>query len=408
MQISIYQRNSLKILFLIGSPDLNGGTYVIVEHAAYAMSKGHDVTLLSMEPPTIDSLAWHPALAQLKVLHIDDYDGKQADLAIATFWRTTFELARVNARQYAYFVQSIESRFYPDHDINMRRLVDCTYQIGLPGITEAEWIRQHLEDNYGSNYFLAHNGIRKDLYTTTGPSHAPRKGARLRCLVEGSLKSPHIKNTARTARLVRSVRGIESWLLTPTVMRWYPGFERLFCRLSVPEVPDVYRSCDVLIKLSLVEGMFGPPLEMFHCGGTAVVYKVSGHEEYIRHSDNALVAPLHDEARVREYIIALRDDRALLGRLQAGAQATAADWPGWPESSSRFLQHLHALMDEQRVSRIWLADKLISLRGAHANAFATQNGHIASETSSHPWTRHAKARLNESREWIGYVLDGYR
>jgi hypothetical protein len=53
---------------------------------------------------------------------------------------------------------------------------------------------------------------------------------------------------------------------------------------------SVYRSCDDILKLSLVESMFGPPLEMFHCGGTAIVYNVTGHDEYIVHGRNALVA----------------------------------------------------------------------------------------------------------------------
>jgi hypothetical protein len=42
------------------------------------------------------------------------------------------------------------------------------------------------------------------------------------------------------------------------------------------DTPLVYRSCDILGKLSYVEGMFGPPLEMFHCGWTAIVYNVTG------------------------------------------------------------------------------------------------------------------------------------
>ena len=52
----------------------------------------------------------------------------------------------------------------------------------------------------------------------------------------------------------------------------------------------IYRSCDVIVKLSYVEGMFGPPLEMFHCGGTSIVYDVTGHDEYIVHGKNGLVA----------------------------------------------------------------------------------------------------------------------
>lgn len=66
--------------------------------------------------------------------------------------------------------------------------------------------------------------------------------------------------------------------------------------------PEIYRSCDVIVKLSYIEGMFGPPLEMFHCGGTAIVYDVTGHDEYIVHEKNALVVKTDDDKQVINYI----------------------------------------------------------------------------------------------------------
>ena len=65
--------------------------------------------------------------------------------------------------------------------------------------------------------------------------------------------------------------------------------DRVFERVAVESTPVIYRSCDVLVKLSQVEGMYGPPLEMFHCGGTVVTYDVTGHEEYVEHGVNGLV-----------------------------------------------------------------------------------------------------------------------
>lgn len=43
--------------------------------------------------------------------------------------------------------------------------------------------------------------------------------------------------------------------------------------------------------------MFGPPLEMFHCGGTSIVYDVTGHDEYIVHDKNGLVAKTDDDEK---------------------------------------------------------------------------------------------------------------
>lgn len=67
--------------------------------------------------------------------------------------------------------------------------------------------------------------------------------------------------------------------------------------------------------------MFGPPLELFHCGGTAVVF-ISGHDEYIVNGKNAVVVSTGDTDGVRcpEKLIC---DRTELSRLQEGARQTA-------------------------------------------------------------------------------------
>ena len=49
-----------------------------------------------------------------------------------------------------------------------------------------------------------------------------------------------------------------------------------------------------MLKLSRVEGMFGPPLEGFHMGATCVVTAVTGHEEYVEHGENGLVVDWDD------------------------------------------------------------------------------------------------------------------
>ena len=97
----------------------------------------------------------------------------------------------------------------------------------------------------------------------------------------------------------------------------------------------VYSSCDVLLKLSVVEGFFLPPLEMMSCGGTAIVTDVSGHEEYVKHEENALVIKMDDLEGARRAVIRLRDDQELLSRLKKNALATA-DNTTWDLAKSAY------------------------------------------------------------------------
>ena len=48
-------------------------------------------------------------------------------------------------------------------------------------------------------------------------------------------------------------------------------------------------SCDVLIKMSRVEGFFMPPCEMMACGGTVLTGKVTEYDEYVIDGYNGLV-----------------------------------------------------------------------------------------------------------------------
>lgn len=341
----------MKIVFFVGSVDISGGTYVIYQHARYASEQGHDVTIAARLPYESHQLAWHPATRALRIVPIDQLGEEQFDLAIATWWKTAAELHRLHARQYAYFVQSIESRFYAETEIPLRHLVDSTYALPLPGITEAVWIQEYIERNFGHCYRLAQNGISKDLYEEQGEAEASRlpKGC-LRVLVEGPF-GVHFKNVGRTLKLAWKAKPDEIWLLTPSDVPWYPGVQRVFSRVPISRLAAIYRSCDVILKLSYVEGMFGPPLEMFHCGGTAIVYDVTGHDEYMVHGRNGLVVRQDDEAGVLEALRCLRRDPALLARLKDGARETARHWPDWSAASSVFLRAIEEIVHEPHVSR---------------------------------------------------------
>ena len=325
-----------KICFLVGSMSISGGTYVIVQHAAYLQDRGYEVTLAVQEPFTAQTLVWHDRTSRLRCLPIDAAKSEMFDLVIATWWKTALELHHFKAPRYAYFVQSIESRFYPLAEVPLRSLVDSTYRLPGTYVTEATWIKDYLATTYGHEVTLVRNGIRKDLYRTTGPLMAPRDTNRQpRVLIEGHF-GVSFKNTALGVRLAREAGAKDIWVLTGSPVKWLPGVSRVFSRVPMNVTPEIYRSCDILIKLSTVEGMFGPPLEIFHCGGTAIVFDVTGHDEYIVEGENACVVRRGDMDGVVTTLRRLLNDRVELTRLQAGALQTAEGWVSWDESSAAF------------------------------------------------------------------------
>lgn len=347
----------MKVCFLIGSADISGGTNVIFEHALALQARGHDVRIACVFAPETAAAAWHRALSQLRVGPISQFVDQRFDLLIVTWWRTLLEAPQLRADRVAYFVQSIESRFYRPHERGLRWLAGWTYAQQLPTITITDWLARHLQGRYGTRAHVVKNGIDKALFTADGPTFGDRHPGQVRMLAEGALGVP-FKNVARTIALARKAGVKDLWLLTPSDARIVRGVDRVFSRIPLAEAAAVYRSCDVLLKFSFVEGMFGPPLEMFHCGGTAIVSDVFGHDEYIVDGVNALVRPLEDEDCIVDAIRAVCGDAARLASLKAGARHTAEQWPSWQESSARFVDAMGALMDEPALDSEDLRDRV--------------------------------------------------
>ena len=362
----------MKVAFLLGSAHVGGGTYVIFQHALAMVKAGWRVCIVTEERVPEGQVDWHPeAKKQLSFVTFDDVAEEQFDVAYATWWRTVYRLHRVNAKKYLYFVQSIESRFFEEWDQAAIRWADATYAYELPTVTEARWIVEYLDKYYGRRAELARNGIRKDVYHQGVEPLAPREAGKLRVLIEGPL-NVFFKNVERTVELCASGQADEIWMMTSTKgLTRYPFCDRVFSCVPIHEAARVYASCDVVVKLSYVEGMFGPPLEMFHCGGTCVVYDVTGHDEYIRSGENGLVLQRDDEEGVVKALNTLKNEREYLHLLKENAVRTANSWPSWDQASQEFISATNKLLDQPSPSRQSLFSWNRALSGwydSHVNA----------------------------------------
>ena len=325
-----------KVAFILPGVGLSGGIYVVFEHASRVnKSSNFEVYIITKNKILPESFSWHESAKELIWLTFDEAVAVKFDVVFATFWSTVFDFPILSSKHYAYFVQSIESRFYPKESKKFKEYVDSTYSLGLPIITEASWIKNYLISKYSNTPQLVKNGIRKDLYTEFGFSVSAREVGKLRVLVEGPL-DVDFKNVRKTLELCKKSDADEVWLLTASDTTDCILADRVFSHIPITEVASIYRSCDVLIKLSYVEGMFGPPLEMFHCGGTAIVYNVSGHDEYIIDHVNGIVVNTDDESNVIKSINDLKHNFELLNSLKIGALNTALLWPDWGKASKEF------------------------------------------------------------------------
>lgn len=358
-----------RIAISLAGYGISGGTNVILQHAQGLVTRGFCVTLVSRLRPELSEFNWHPCRenirsGSIRIAAYGEIARESFDIAIATYWETVFDVWRITANRYVYFVQSDEVQFADAADLRTRQLIAGTYELGFGVVTVARWLGEYLKAVYGVDAQIVLNGIDKKVFSPDGPRVVPRKAGVMRILVEGDAVSPR-KNVRNTVSVCKEAGVDEVWLLTSSRIEHFAGADLVFSAIAIDRVPCIYRACDVIVKLSLLEGMFGPPLEMFHCGGACVVFDVPGHEEYIIHGYNGLVAKMHDYHTVRRYLTELIEFPQLLAELKANALATAEKWIDRECSTDRFADALLKAANEARCTREQLRAQCRRLRSLY-------------------------------------------
>ncbi len=337
----------MKVAFLVNDLQLSGGVGVVVQHARRLSTlEGWDVTLVLVREQEGPSWHGYENLPHLHVRGREQVRDGHFDVAIATWWETTFTLFELTAERYAYFVQSLEDRFYR-HDEAERLGAALTLDLPVAFVTEAGWIAETLAGlRPDASCHLVRNGIDKDVF---GPLELAPVNALdpLRVLVEGSPSAwfKHVHNAIDAAAAMREPHHV-TVVCGEREALGDVAADEIVGPLSFPEMANLYERTDVVLKLSSVEGMFGPPLEGFHRGATCVVTPVTGYEEYVEHGWNGLLTDWDDLRGTARQLDLLARDRELLGFLRANALETARAWPSWEESSRLMADALQAIARE--------------------------------------------------------------
>ena len=333
----------MKVAFLVNDLQLSGGVGVVVAHARQLRDRhGFDVTLVlarEQEDPH-----WsHEPLEGLPVVSLEEARGAHYDIAVSTWWETAFSLFEMRAERYASFVQSLEDRFYGPWEaerLGARLVLD----LPVTFITEARWIADTLAGlRPSAPCHLVRNGIDKRVFAPAATLE-PRADGPLRVLVEGNANVWFKGVNEAVAAVGQMGEPHHLTVVSPNRAGLVAdGADRVVGPLSQRELAALYGETDVLVKLSRVEGMYGPPLEAFHLGATCVTTEVTGHEEYVEHGVNALVCDWDDPRGTARQLDLLARDRVLLHTLRLGALDTARAWPTWEQAGEFMAGALKAI-----------------------------------------------------------------
>jgi GT2 family glycosyltransferase/glycosyltransferase involved in cell wall biosynthesis len=330
---------SLRVAYVTEGTGIGGGHRDIFEHLNRLLDRGHEVALYTLgDPPD-----WFELRAPVHSFEFyDELIDALADLdaiKVATWWNTAAPVWRASVLHGipVYFVQDIETSYYPDDESTRHAVLD-SYRPEFRYMTISSWNRERLRE-LGLDAELIPPGI--DLET-----FRPLEGVeRSSDMVLALGRSNPLKNLPLTLDAWRALPeprpqlclfGIEPELATDPGMRYVES-------PSDEQVAELLAQATVLVQTSTHEGFCLPPLESMATGGAVLCTDAHGNRDFCVDGENCLM-PDPNPGAVSEALARLLGDPQLRERLgQAGIQtAREYAWERRIDALERFLDRVAA------------------------------------------------------------------
>lgn len=333
-----------RLVFVLGFNWLSGGNNTIYAKASYlADFCGAEVSLYFIDFDAEVSIL-HEVSPRIKIAATDEERkricSQEHDIVFFTFWSTCLHISKFQAKKFVYFVQSDERKFYtyqPNREESkLAHLVEATYKY-FPGsiITVANWLVDLFSNEFNRPAYLSHVGVDLNKFHPSVKALSPT-ASKPRVLVEGPINFNFKRIEFAQMCIAPFRKHIEVWHIANDGI--YPNYwyaDRVFSKLHHSEMPSLMRSCDFILKLSVVEGCFLPPLEMFACAKTALSSDVTGSEDFMVNEVNSLIVRKDNYDETVNSIERLISNKSLLGNLSEAALETAMTM-GWDRCDPRF------------------------------------------------------------------------
>ena len=310
----------LRIIYVTADTGVGGGHRDIFEHLNRLAARGHEVALYTLGDPP----AWFPL--EVPVHTFADYHELSNALAeveaikVATWWMTAVPVWRASIPKGipVYFVQDIETSYYPDHERARHAVLD-SYRPEFRYMTISAWNRERLREldldaelippGIDLETFRPREDVarREDMMLALGRTN-PLKNLPLTLAAWHTLKQP---------RPELCMFGIEPELADEEGMRYVESPDD-------EQVNELFNQAGVFIQTSTHEGFALPPLEAMATGAAVVCTDAHGNRDFCVDGVNCLM-PEPNPTAVGAALERLLADPALRERLgQAGIETAQA------------------------------------------------------------------------------------
>lgn len=307
----------MKILFVSAYNAISGGTIMLFEHAYKLQQNGHTVSITFKDVNKEIPFNVFPHSSEINIVEFKS--GSEYDIVVATYWTTVYLLHNFDAKHYVYFSQCDERLFFEPNDPTRFWVEQTLTIINLPIVASAQFLADRYKQEFNADSYYLPYGLNLDMFNPIGRT----ENNKIRVLIEGAGKAK-IKRVADAFEAVKGIHNIEVWYVT------YDGYvnpdwkpDNIFKSVPYSEMPNIYRSCDILLKLSEVESFGLPNLEMMACGGAIITSDFTGHEEYAVDGENSFVVHVGDIAKTRERLIFLIENPEVLSKFKSEGYRTS-------------------------------------------------------------------------------------
>jgi glycosyltransferase involved in cell wall biosynthesis len=317
----------MRVTFVLPYAGLTGGNRVLAIYAERLHRRGHEVTVVSEPHPQrrlvskLKSLAldgrW-PKESQplpsffdgLAVPHrvresarqmVDD-DVPDADVVLATYWKTARGVAALSPRKGA---KAILLQGYETSAGQWSRAIDAAWRLPLHKILISDWLVALARDRFGdSNVHHVPNSVDLEQF------HAPARGKQATPTVGMLYSTLHLKGVDVSLAALEKVKrqmgklrvvafGAEQVSPLLPLPDWV-GF-----RYSPPqtELRRLYSQCDVWVCGSRQEGFHLPPLEAMACRCPVVSTRIGGPLDIVDDGINGFLVDVEDLTGLAERLV---------------------------------------------------------------------------------------------------------
>lgn len=314
----------MRVTFVLPHAGLSGGIRVLSIYAERLHRRGHEVTVVSQPQPRKRVLGKFKALVRGKgwpkqpepepsffdgclVPHrvleserpVVDDDVPDADVVLATYWKTAASVAALSPRKGA---KAILLQGYETSPGRWERSIDAAWRLPLHKIAVSRWLVDLARDRFGDlNVHLVPNSVDPEQF------HAPARGKQNKPTVGILYSTLHLRGVDVSLAALEQVKGE---LRNLRVVAF--GAERVSPRLPLPdwaefyyrppqnELRRLYGQCDVWLCGSRREGFHLPMLEAMACGCPVVSTRIGGPADVVQNGVNGFLVEVEAPAKLAE------------------------------------------------------------------------------------------------------------